>query len=171
MKTTKIKFKPNMIELIKQGRKTQMRRLHSAFVFDLESVEQLEVDLPDNKIMRLKVLESRKEYLQDITLVDVEREGLGPYEPLKGFPRLWDGLQGDGSWGQNPRVWVITFKYIDTIDKNDKATKIYGLEQQLEVLRQVVSVHGMVCGDIGDLISGEKEAIKAQLKELNNETE
>lgn len=30
-----------------------------------------------------------------------------------GFLRLWDSIYGDGSWKENPWVWVITFKRVD----------------------------------------------------------
>lgn len=64
------------------------------------------------------------ERLNDITEDDAEAEGaprawldvdgntvnLGQPTYKQGFARLWRDINGDESWGANPRVWIVEFK-------------------------------------------------------------
>lgn len=71
----------------------------------------------------LEVLSVRAERLQDITEEEAEAEGLGSLRANAGdfgmethrsaFRRLWDKLNGNGSWESNPWVWRIEFKKVE----------------------------------------------------------
>ena len=72
----------------------------------------------------LEVTGVRVEHLQDITDADAKAEGASPYllpvhparEELRhvdGFARLWESINGKGSWEVNPWVWVVKFKRVD----------------------------------------------------------
>ena len=73
----------------------------------------------------LEITKVRVERLQDITEDDAKAEGapfeLGTLERLilgakakyrSGYVRLWESINGPGSWEANPWVWVIEFRTI-----------------------------------------------------------
>ena len=68
----------------------------------------------------LEVTAVRVERLQDIRDSDALAEGIAPLDhpgaifcPAKSaYSDLWDSINGDGSWFQNPWVWVIEFKRV-----------------------------------------------------------
>lgn len=81
----------------------------------------------------LEIVGVRVERLQDITPEDVAAEGikkiyqgkelagwLGPFNghdfpyshASEAYSALWDSINGNGAWAQNPWVWVISFKGI-----------------------------------------------------------
>lgn len=66
----------------------------------------------------LEITNVRVERLQDITDADALAEGvdqtntsIGGYATER-FKRLWQSINGQGSWAANPWVWVIEFKRI-----------------------------------------------------------
>lgn len=74
----------------------------------------------------LEITDVRVERLQDISEEDAASEGapceIGRLEATilgtqasyrKGFIRLWESINGEGSWIENPWVWVIEFKRIN----------------------------------------------------------
>ena len=75
----------------------------------------------------LEIISVRVERLQEISDDDAKAEGapfeLGALESTilgakakyrSGFCRLWQSINGAGSWDKNPRVWVIGFKVIQS---------------------------------------------------------
>jgi hypothetical protein len=69
----------------------------------------------------LEVTGVRVERLQDISEVDAIAEGAPPVlvppdggsmPHAEGFRDLWESINGDRSWAENPFVWVIEFKRI-----------------------------------------------------------
>jgi len=71
----------------------------------------------------LEITNVRVERLNEISQKDVMAEGAEPltladggFVPLSGsdyvggFRRLWESINGPGSWAENPLVWVIAFK-------------------------------------------------------------
>lgn len=65
----------------------------------------------------LELTEVRVERLQAITLPDCEAEGAPPTHPADNiwdstatYRKLWESINGAGSWAKNPWVWVIGFK-------------------------------------------------------------
>ena len=65
----------------------------------------------------LEVVNVRVERLQDITEEDAIAEGVDPSIHEKtyryGFSKLWEQINGSGSWDANPIVWVVEFKRIE----------------------------------------------------------
>lgn len=66
----------------------------------------------------LEVVRVRVERLQAINEVDAIAEGadpvIGDHQPYRaGFMRLWESINGPGSWDANPWVWVIEFKKLE----------------------------------------------------------
>ena len=72
----------------------------------------------------LEITSIRVERLNDITEADAEAEGAeiayymiddqptGSYD--EGFARLWESINGKGSWKNNPWVWVVEYRRIDS---------------------------------------------------------
>ena len=73
----------------------------------------------------LEITDIRVERLQDINEEDAEAEGapleLGVLERTilgakaryrSGFVRLWESINGPGSWDANPWVWCVSFKRV-----------------------------------------------------------
>lgn len=70
----------------------------------------------------LEITDIRAERLQDISEADAKAEGVqqsSAVEMADGSPcysaefrRLWESINGTGSWAANPLVWAITFRRI-----------------------------------------------------------
>lgn len=58
----------------------------------------------------------RVERLKDISEADAKAEGAEPaeccYAHYHGFSKLWQSINGPGSWDANPWVWVVEFKRV-----------------------------------------------------------
>lgn len=90
-------------------------------------LNRINQELPVDRIGRtvLEITEIRVQRLQEISEEDAVAEGclsaLIPYKATPGvrpasprivFSRLWDSINGPGSWDANPWVWAITFKKV-----------------------------------------------------------
>jgi len=77
----------------------------------------------------LEITTVRVERLQGISDADARAEGAPPYdegidEPppdsdhpwsyCAAYQRLWESINGPGSWALNPWVWVVSFKVVET---------------------------------------------------------
>lgn len=64
----------------------------------------------------LEITGVRVERLNDISEEDCYNEGCQPeYDSLtaiQDFRKLWESINGKGSWSQNPWVWVVEFKRV-----------------------------------------------------------
>lgn len=58
----------------------------------------------------LEITGVRVERLQDISVADMQAEGMRWREE---FPYLWETIYGEESWKANPWVWVIEFKRVE----------------------------------------------------------
>lgn len=65
----------------------------------------------------LEVVSVRVERLQDISATDALAEGCSDsgmmdrgVDIVSDYARLWESINGDGSWAKNPWIWVIEFK-------------------------------------------------------------
>jgi hypothetical protein len=66
----------------------------------------------------LEITDVRVERVQDISDRDARDEGaehIGDCEGayVAGFRRLWESINGDDSWAENPWVWVVTFRRVE----------------------------------------------------------
>ena len=68
----------------------------------------------------LQVEAVRVERLQDITVADALAEGVGDFATANNlggywttaFARLWEKINGEGSWDANPFVWCVSFSVV-----------------------------------------------------------
>lgn len=66
----------------------------------------------------LEITSVRVERLQDISDPDALAEGCSHNDMLHGdrlasvYARLWEKINGPGSWAKNPYVWVVEFKRV-----------------------------------------------------------
>jgi len=67
--------------------------------------------------INLEVVSVRVERLQNISEDDALAEGITLVErgtsPVDQFKKLWESINGPGSWEANPWVWVVEFKRIE----------------------------------------------------------
>lgn len=134
MKETLIKFTPAMVEAIRDGRKTQTRRMVGARLDcpyggtgDLLVVHVTRGICPN---ITLEIVSVRVEKLSEISHEDCMAEGIrydseelsyyvdgdGPILPWMeatgAFRQLWESIYGTRSWDLNPDVWVIQFRRV-----------------------------------------------------------
>jgi len=60
----------------------------------------------------LRIVDVRIERLQAIGAADALAEGLVPgtvADPVLAYRGIWEGINGAGSWDDDPLVWVVTF--------------------------------------------------------------
>lgn len=77
--------------------------------------------------IQLEITDIRVERLNDISEQDAKAEGVEPYRGIdydsggnkyeeidykEGFENLWESINGEGSWEENPWVWVVEFKVL-----------------------------------------------------------
>lgn len=68
----------------------------------------------------LEVTGVRVERLQEITRGDAMAEGCpfpnmaAGHDPREWYAKLWNDINGPGSWDANPWVWAITFRRVDS---------------------------------------------------------
>ncbi|MFN4296750.1 MAG: hypothetical protein ACK4FB_07890 [Brevundimonas sp.] len=74
--------------------------------------------------LTLEITDVRAERLQAISEADAEAEGVEHpgvkdvvppgawWSPRDGYARLWEYINGPGSWDANPWVWAVSFKVI-----------------------------------------------------------
>lgn len=65
--------------------------------------------------LSLRIKAVRVERLQEITELDAIAEGvtdwmIGPTSARQDYRKLWESINGAGSWAANPFVWVIEFE-------------------------------------------------------------
>jgi len=73
----------------------------------------------------VEIVKVRVERLKDISVTDAIEEGIpvntclrkapfgtGWAHPVSAYVELWESLNGEGSWEDNPWVWVIEFKRV-----------------------------------------------------------
>ena len=60
----------------------------------------------------LEVTGVRVERLQDISHADAMAEGMALDDAIYDYSRLWEQINGTGSWDANPWVWVIEFQRV-----------------------------------------------------------
>ena len=66
--------------------------------------------------LTLEIVSVRVERLQDISAEDAIAEGMPLDDAVYDYSRLWEKINGAGSWEQNPWVWVVEFKKLETPD-------------------------------------------------------
>lgn len=72
----------------------------------------------------LEITNIRVERVKEITEQDAKEEGVTPSvsdndcfntQYRAGYMALWESINGEGSWQQNPFIWVIEFKRVDNL--------------------------------------------------------
>ncbi len=60
----------------------------------------------------LEITAVRVERLQGISHEDAMAEGMALDDAIYDYSRLWDKINGSGSWEANPWVWVVEFRRV-----------------------------------------------------------
>ena len=105
-------FKPEFIELIKSGRKTQTRRLWKTAHVRVGGVYDARTKLFERASVfaRIQVLSLRREKIAEISEDDARAEGFASrVEFLKAFRRINQNKSRKAGRGL---AWVVTFRYV-----------------------------------------------------------
>lgn len=62
--------------------------------------------------IQLEITAVRVERLQDISDQDAIAEGMPVDDAVYDYSKLWDQINGAGSWSANPLVWVVEFRVL-----------------------------------------------------------
>ncbi|MDR2963999.1 MAG: hypothetical protein LBU90_10275 [Bacteroidales bacterium] len=126
----KLKFTPELLRAVIEGRKTQTRRIIRNFIPCLErNAEFCRIRKCENeckpKYFGGEICQIDETHLVEITDVRCERvkdirphecvsEGIDPAYILlyKAFSKLFDSIYGSGTWQSNPYVWVYEFRLL-----------------------------------------------------------
>lgn len=107
-------FRPELAKLIKQGKKTQTRRIATTKTCRYEAGKSYAVQPGRGKeaMCRITIMDVRMERLGDLSLKDAKREG---FVTTAEFFAYWRGLHGSA----NPdlMVWVLSFVQGDHTDE------------------------------------------------------
>lgn len=103
-------FRPELVPLIIDGKKTQTRRTWSRPRVRVGSVHHVKTRLFGEAHCRVRITGLRRERLGDISEEDARAEGCSSREE---FIRLWRSIHG--SWEEDRAVWVVTFEVIDGV--------------------------------------------------------
>jgi hypothetical protein len=111
-------FRPELVGLIKEGRKTQTRRLTKAGEMECRYKPNHAYKVQPGRGQRgedtITVVEPpRRERLGDLSLKDARREG---FRNVKEFERYWKELHG--AYDPDEEVWVISFIRGDHVDQD-----------------------------------------------------
>jgi hypothetical protein len=100
-------FKRKHLTLIKQGRKTQTRRIHKSEwkIGRCYTIRDRYFAKGEGKIF---VTRKFKQRLCDVSEVDIRKEG---YNNLADFQKAWEEIHGQGSWDPNQVVTVYEFVF------------------------------------------------------------
>ncbi|MGB9825086.1 MAG: ASCH domain-containing protein [Desulfofundulus sp.] len=101
-----ILFKPEHVEPILSGRKTQTRRLGGKR-WKVGSVHQCRLNYRTEPFTCVKVTAVRRERLGDITEEDAWKEG---YSSVKAYREAFERIYG--FWDPNVNVWVVGFELV-----------------------------------------------------------
>jgi len=101
-------FKPEHVDLILSGRKTQTRRVWKKSRAKVGVVHKAKTALfsPDHFAL-IRITGLRRERLGDITLEDVRREG---YDTLEEFKAVW--VRINKTWDPELEVYVVSFELV-----------------------------------------------------------
>lgn len=106
-------FKPELVELIQSGKKTQTRRTWSRPRVRVGSVHQVKSSLFGEAHCQVRISDLRRERLGDISEEDARAEGCNSREE---FAQLWRSIHG--CWDDDQAVWVVTFEVIDCVEED-----------------------------------------------------
>lgn len=103
-------FKRPLITKIRQGTKTQTRRLNKPRVkigntYHLR--ENYNTTLPD----KIHITDIYQQYLGDITTEDIKQEG---FTTQTEFKEIWAQIYGE--YKPEEYIWVIEFRYLDSTE-------------------------------------------------------
>jgi hypothetical protein len=101
-----ISFKPEHVEPILEGRKTQTRRLGKKR-WNVGAIHHCRTRLFDGEPFAcVRITAVRRERLGDISDGDIAREG---YATRADYRAAWEAIYGS-SWNDDMEVWVVDFK-------------------------------------------------------------
>ena len=105
-----ILFKPEHVEPIRMGRKTQTRRLGKKR-WNVGAVHQARTRMMDASSC-FAFLEIGSYYLQELHAIQPYEAWAEGYESIEAYRVEWNRINGEGSWLLNPDVHVVCFRVV-----------------------------------------------------------
>jgi len=103
-------FKPEHIEMIREGRKTATRRDWEKKMVKVDGVYPCQTEMfqpKDECDVFIRVTDLYKQRLGEMTLLDALKEG---YYGFGDFKKAW--IEINGWWDMNREVWVVEFQEV-----------------------------------------------------------
>jgi len=112
-----ILFKPEHVQMILEGKKTQTRRTGDKR-WNVGAIHQARTNMPwmddSGYFADIRILDVRRECVGDISSEDVSAEG---YETHEEFKKIWRWINGD--WDPFEEVWVVEFE-VEEVKNEDR---------------------------------------------------
>ena len=108
-----ILFKPEHVQPIIEGRKTQTRRLGKRR-WNVGKERQCRTSMFGDPFAIVRILNVRSEELGCISAADVYAEG---YDSLDAYMDVWKRINGE--WDQSLVVWVIDFELVTAFGRKE----------------------------------------------------
>ena len=105
-------FKPEHVDMILSGRKTQTRRNWKKRRAVVGSIHQARTKLFGKPFAYLKILKVKQQYLDEISNEDCIKEG---YNNFSEFRIIW--MKINSSWDESQKVFVVEFVITEGKDK------------------------------------------------------
>ncbi|OPY24958.1 MAG: hypothetical protein A4E26_00073 [Methanobacterium sp. PtaU1.Bin097] len=100
-------FKPEHVEMIKNGTKTQTRRNWKRRMVKPGGIYKVKTEmLSKDYHCKIKVTDVRKEMLYGLTVEDAQKEG---YNSIEEYEKVWESINGSFD---NICVYVIDFELL-----------------------------------------------------------
>ena len=110
-----ILFKPEHVKPIIDGRKTQTRRLGKQR-WNVGAFHQARTRMMD-KASTFAVLEIGAVEIEELHSISPYAAWAEGYESVGDFMRVWERINGTGSWAQNPMVYVVCFRVAEVPER------------------------------------------------------
>ena len=77
------------------------------------AASRITLEVTDVRVERLQDISETDALEEGITYNDLPNNGLDPRRARTWYHRLWESINGPGSWDANPFVWVVEFKRVE----------------------------------------------------------
>jgi hypothetical protein len=104
-------FKPEHIEMIKNGKKRVTRRNWKRRMVKVGGIYKVKTKmLSKDYHCKIKVNDVSKDRLGNMNKLSAMNEG---YETVEDYKKVWENINGKNSWNDDLKVYVISFELVE----------------------------------------------------------